>query len=146
MTAAVLVAAFLLGAIAYLVYRTKSRERFPIVYFVTACLVASSVSVFFASWETNPRRGINETGATYQLGQHDLREATDWAKLNTGINAIFASNSFFGEDVDDRCSESIAALSGSVTEEATKTNYFTTAVTLKRRLIASSVTVDRLSQ
>lgn len=138
-TAAVLVVAFLLAGIAYFVYRFMSRERFPILYFVTACLVASSVSMFFASWETNPRRGINETGATYQLGQHDLREATDWVKLNTGINAIFASNSFFGEDADDRCGESITTLSGPVTEEATKTNYFTTAVTLKRRLIAAGV-------
>lgn len=137
--AAVLAIVFLLGAIVYSMNRIRSRARFPIEFVLTACLIASSVSMFFTSWETNPLRRINETGATFQLGQHDLREATDWAKRNTDIDAIFASNSFFGEDVDDRCGESITALSGPVTEEATKINYFTTAVTLKRRLIAAGV-------
>ena len=138
-TAAVVAIAVLIGACAYLVYRFRSRGRFPIEFFVTACLVASSVSMFLTSWVTNPLRVLNKTGATYQLGQQDLQEATDWAKRNTGINAIFASNSFFGEDVDDRCGNSPNTLSGPVTEEAKKTNYFTTAVTLKRRLIAAGV-------
>lgn len=137
--AAVFVVAVLTGVFVYFVCKAKSRARFPIELLVTACLVASSVSMFFVSWVTNPLRGINETGATYQLGQKDLREATDWAKMNTGIDVIFASNSFFGEDVDDRCGESINSLSGPITEEAKKTYYVTTALTLKRRLIAAGV-------
>jgi hypothetical protein len=124
---------------AYLVCKASSGRKFPIALFMTTCLIASSVSIFFTSWVINPRLGINETGATYQLGQEDLREATDWAKMNTGIDVIFASNSFFGEGVDDRCSGSIEELSGPVTEEAKETYYVTTAVTLKRRLIAAGV-------
>lgn len=138
-TATVFAFTFLIGACVYLVCRLTSRQRFPIELFVTACLVASSVSMFFTSWATNPILNIYETGATYQLGQRDLQDATSWAQRNTNINAIFASNSFFGENVDDRCGESSNALRGLVTDEATKTNYYTTALTLKRRLIAAGV-------
>jgi len=86
-----------------------------------------------------PSRPINQIGATEQLGQQQLREASDWIRKNTNENDIFASNSFFGEQTDDRCSLSSDEIANIVTSEAIRTNYFTTAVLIKRRLIAAGV-------
>jgi len=106
----------------------------------TLCLTAFSISTFITMAIIGPSRPINEIAATGQLGQPLLQEASDWIRGNTDENDIFASNTFFGEQVDDRCSSSPAEIANNVTSEAVRTNYFTTAVLIKRRLIAAGVT------
>jgi len=103
------------------------------------CLALFSISTFITMAVIGPSRPINQVGATEQLGQPPLKEVSDWIRQNTDENDIFASNSFFGELADDRCSFPSDVIANIVTSEAVRTNYFTTAVLIKRRLIAAGV-------
>jgi len=103
------------------------------------CLTLFSISTFITIAIIGPSLDINQVAAVEQLGQPPLQEVSDWIRKNTDENDIFASNSFFGEQVDDRCSSSAIEIANIVTPEATRTNYFTTAVLIKRRLIAAGV-------
>lgn len=103
------------------------------------CLTLFSISTFVTMAIIGPSLDINQVAAVEQLGQPPLREASDWIRRNTAENDIFASNSFFGELADDRCSLSSEEIASTVTLEAIQTNYFTTAVLIQRRLIAAAV-------
>lgn len=103
------------------------------------CLTLFSISTFITMAIIGPSRPINKIGATEQLGQPPLQEVSDWIRQNTDENDIFASNSFFGELTDDRCSSSPTEIANVVVPEAVSTYYVTTAVLIKRRLIAAGV-------
>lgn len=103
------------------------------------CLTLFSISTFVTITIIGPSLDINHVAAVEQLGQPPLREVSEWIHQNTDENDIFASNSFFGESADDRCSQSSAEIAETVTSEAIETNYFTTAVLIQRRLIAAGV-------
>ena len=140
MVAAIFVGLLALYILLWSCRRPTYRKPFRIhTVLAFLCLTLFSVSTFVTLAIIGPLRPINEIAAIEQLGQPPLREVSDWIRQNTDVNDIFASNSFFGEQVDDRCTSSPTEIANVVMSEVKQTNYFTTAVLIKRRLIAAGV-------
>jgi hypothetical protein len=88
---------------------------------------------------TRDARPINRTGAIYQLGQANLREAANWINENTKLSSIVASNLFFGEDVSDNCDVPEEYLMDTVVNQAANSNFYTAVALTKRRFLAAGV-------
>jgi hypothetical protein len=136
------VIALVLIAIALIGVIRNSSKSFKAVGSRDSVVVAMVLLLFsnqiFGSL-TRDARPINRTGAIYQLGQANLREAANWINENTKLSSIVASNLFFGEDVSDNCDVPEEYLMDTVVNQAANSNFYTAVALTKRRFLAAGV-------
>ena len=115
--------------------KTKLKMQVALAIMVVSASLANHVFVT----STRDIRPISKVAATYQLGQEPLQEVANWINENTDVDAIVASNLFFGEGGTDYCSVPEDVLMDSIAIQATSTNYYTTPALIHRRFLAAGV-------